>query len=272
MTRALILSGGAFRGAVQVPVIKYLKEHHDYDAVYGVSVGSLNGVMFAQDKMDELQELWDDVDNINGFLSLKWYWPWQGFYSMKPMRKKLERYVKLEDVKIPFTAGLVSFTDGEYYNLCTDYMKKNKELWDSIEASSCMAPIMVAPEIKIFGKKHIGCDGGFRNIIPVPKGVCYDYLDVVTCTPLDRMKMKDGKYDKKDIFNTFVRVLEIFEDETFDKDILELQQCEHGEIRIFSPPENPGSSFDADRETIEYRFELGRKALENPVVFRGQTE
>jgi predicted acylesterase/phospholipase RssA len=266
MSRALVLSGGAFRGAVQLPVIEYLFDQHEYDAVYGVSVGSINGVMFAQKELDVLRQFWEEVDGVEGFLRLKWYWPFIGIYSMKPLRKKIEERIALDKVQIPFTAGVSSFTDGEYYNLCTDYMNNNRQLWDAIEASSSMAGVMVPPRIKIFGKKHIGADGGFRNIIPIPKETCFDYLDVVTCTPLDRMKMKDKKFDTRNLISLLVRGVEIMQDEIFDQDLVALQNCDHATVRVFSPSENPGSQFDACRETIQYRFELGEGAISNPVI------
>jgi len=265
MSRALILSGGAFRGAIQVPVIEYLKKHHEYDAVFGVSVGSINGAMFAQDDLPGLRDLWDEIDNVRGFLHLKWYWPFNGLYSMKPMREKLQRYLRLDKIKTPFYAGVVSFTDGEYRNLCTENMEKNIELWDAVEASSCMAGIMVTPTIKIEGEDHIGCDGGFRNIIPVPTDKSYDYLDVVACTQIDRIKSKD--FDKRDLLSIIKRSLEILEDEVFDKDIMELLECS-SEVRIFSPQAYPGESLDASKEIIEYRYKLGKEAINNPLILR----
>jgi NTE family protein len=70
---ALVLSGGGFKGAFQVGALQYLKEnwkklHPDqpqmhFDIIAGVSVGSLNGLLLAQHKFDELLELWQKVAN-----------------------------------------------------------------------------------------------------------------------------------------------------------------------------------------------------------------
>jgi len=263
MSRALILSGGAFRGAIQVPIIEHLKLTHKYDAVYGVSVGAINGAMFAQDDLVNLRELWDNINDVSGFLSLKWYWPFNGLYSMNPMRKKIERYLKLDKMKIPFHAGVVSFTDGEYRNMPSKDMETNLELWDAVQASSCMAGIMVPPIIPIDGSPHVGCDGGFRNIMPIPEDMDYDYLDVVLCTPIDRIKNKE--FSKIDVFNIFKRTLEILEDEVFDKDILQLVES-RSIVRIFSPNEYPGDSLDASKEIINFRYELGKRAISNPII------
>ena len=266
MSRALVLSGGAFRGAVQVPIIEHLKKKHEYDAVYGVSVGAINGIMFAQNDMDELREIWETVDGLSGFLANRFYWPFKGAYSLKPIRKKMEKYTSLSRIEVPFYAGVVSFTDGEYYNLGSDSMKTDKELWETIQASSCMAGIMIPEEIMINGEPHLGCDGGFRNIIPVPNDVMYDHIDVVTCTPIDRMKMKNTKFDKRNVLSVLIRAIEIFEDEIFDKDIIEILERTNSEISIYSPAEYPGDSFDASRETIEMRYKLGEEAILNPLI------
>ena len=68
---ALVLSGGGFKGAFQLGALKYLKENWvkfdpdnnvmKFDIVAGVSVGSLNGLLVASDKFDELENLWNTV-------------------------------------------------------------------------------------------------------------------------------------------------------------------------------------------------------------------
>ncbi len=68
---ALVLSGGGFKGAFQVGALDYLRENWDqiapdrpplsFDIVAGVSVGSLNGLLVALGRFDELQQLWNDV-------------------------------------------------------------------------------------------------------------------------------------------------------------------------------------------------------------------
>ena len=67
----LVLSGGGFLGSYEVGAINYINEHWKeitgknndmtYDIVAGVSVGSLNGVLVAQNKLNELNDLWNKV-------------------------------------------------------------------------------------------------------------------------------------------------------------------------------------------------------------------
>ena len=79
---ALVLSGGGFKGAFQVGALDYLRENWDqiapdrpplsFDIVAGVSVGSLNGLLVALGRFDELQQLWNDVaeNGVGGDLDL----------------------------------------------------------------------------------------------------------------------------------------------------------------------------------------------------------
>lgn len=68
---ALVLSGGGFRGAFQVGAVQALKENWQkvnpgskspqFDIVSGVSAGALNGLLTAQDKLDDLIEIWNRI-------------------------------------------------------------------------------------------------------------------------------------------------------------------------------------------------------------------
>ncbi|HMQ07619.1 MAG TPA: patatin-like phospholipase family protein [Saprospiraceae bacterium] len=68
---ALVLSGGGFLGAFQVGALQQLKENWaslnpenpmmKFDIVAGVSVGALNGLLVASDRLDELNEYWEDI-------------------------------------------------------------------------------------------------------------------------------------------------------------------------------------------------------------------
>jgi predicted patatin/cPLA2 family phospholipase len=263
MKRALVLSGGAFRGAVQVPVLEELIKQHEYDAVYGVSVGAINGVMFAQKSILELRKLWEDIDGINGFLRMT-LWPFDGVYSMAPLRSKLEEFVSLKKLKIPFTAGIVSLTNKNYYNLHSVDMQHDIQLWDAVQASASIAGIMKSVTIELEGKLHVCADGGHRQITPTPGGM-WDFIDVVSCTPLDRAVDRSPK--TWNTLNLAMRGLEILEDEVFDKDYPDLGKhlSPKGILSVYAPKEPVGGPFEANREMIQERFRLGREALRSPI-------
>lgn len=63
LRRALVLEGGGAKGAYQVGVYQALREAGmDFDAFIGVSIGSLNGAMFAQGKPELCRKLWLSLD------------------------------------------------------------------------------------------------------------------------------------------------------------------------------------------------------------------
>ncbi len=64
--RALILSGGSTRGPLQVGALRaLLEEGFKFDMIVGVSIGSLNGIMFAykptMESIERLEEIWLSV-------------------------------------------------------------------------------------------------------------------------------------------------------------------------------------------------------------------
>ncbi len=263
--RGLCLSGGALRGYCQIPVLAHLLQEHDYDFIYGTSIGAMNGVMVAQGKFQELRAIWETINSHNNILKLQWWWPFQGLYSLKPMRDRMNEHVFLEDIKIPFAAGVVSLTDGQYYNLSTHNMTTDNELRDAVLASSSISGYMRLPTIKINGKKHVGTDGGFRNYTPVPPPNHYTHLDIITCSPLDSIAPRHDL--EKDGVKQVIRSLEIMQDEIFARDIEEIR-CRSDKdinIRVFAPPADTGPSFKITPELKKLRWGLGIKAYQNPI-------
>lgn len=295
--RYLLLTGGAFRGGVQYwPMVELLKLH-DYAAIYGVSVGSINGAMGAQGKLEELLAFWNDVDGLSGFLRFRWLYVllWVtgilklleffglhrvgGFYSMKPLRKKLEEFIVLRDFEVPFVAGVVSANTGKYHSIDTRTSSDVSQVRVAIEAGSCMAPIMQPPTIHLDGVDDLGIDGGFRNIIPIPHNEIYEaraggkkvVVDVIACTPIERLSRKatqkiDGSLELG------LRGLSVMEAEVFANDLLQLQKAvgSLGCVNVYAPSHDTGESFQADRETIQARLAEGKRMWERgPQVLKG---
>lgn len=251
--RALVLSGGAFRGAAQIPVIEHLQTKHDYDYVYGVSVGAINGAMVAQNKVPALRAMWENITNTNEFIKLKWYWPFKGLYSSAPLRTKIERFISLKDVQTPLGIGVESLTDREYYHLETDSMHTDLELWNSIQASSSIPGFMVSTQLQIDGRTHVGSDGGLyeNQHLPIPPPGDIDIMDLVICTPI--------KFDgiRREISGDTIR----------EVDIAALKyRHPDAAITIYSPTIDLGPSFYANPELISWRLNQGEQMILNPMV------
>lgn len=63
--KALILSGGAARGAYEAGVAYALCERETFDIVCGTSIGAINGSLVAQDRPDGLREIWSTMGKRN---------------------------------------------------------------------------------------------------------------------------------------------------------------------------------------------------------------
>jgi len=258
----LVLSGGAFRGALQFWVIAHLMAKYWFRHISGVSVGSINGICASMLKLDLLHDFWTSTENKKGFLKTRWAYMvgmvtlivpvlnsvgvtkiYHGIYSMKPLLNKLREYVKLENVKIPFACGIVAAQGGDeiYHNIDTRDVSSNEFMAKAIQASSCMYPFMMPPLVDLPGTQEknpeISIDGGYWNIFPIPwneieaargegKKVV---IHAIGCTPLSRVK----RVNKKNFFSFFgffwllMRVIEIMEASVYGDeqggDILQLR-------------------------------------------------
>jgi predicted acylesterase/phospholipase RssA len=119
MTTALLLAGGGSRSAISAGSLKYIKESGIVpDAVYGASGGALNGILYLQDEMEELEKLWLNISNDQVYKS-KILSLWQVFtdqgsiYNSKPLEKLLRKLFnkeKIDSLKIPFYVGTSNIT------------------------------------------------------------------------------------------------------------------------------------------------------------------
>ena len=269
MSSALLLSGGAFRGAVQLPVLEMLQDI-PYDEVHGVSVGSINGVMFAQGQLPKLRNIWDSMTGISQIMGFAPSVANMGIYNLKPLRRLLEEHASLRKLKIPFTAGIVNTYSGLYYSWSSEDMKRDKQLHDSVLASSAIVGIMHAQKVRPGGKEMLAVDGGFRNIFPMPeKGKLFDRIDALGCTPLHRVDV--GWRPSKGLSGALSmvgRVLELMQAEVFHRDIEQLKArlAPGGVLNIWAPGEMPGEQFAADKKTIRQRYKLVEEAAKKPAL------
>lgn len=263
--KILILSGGASRGAIQLPILERL-DLSEYDHIYGTSVGSLNGLMAAQHDLKTLREIWGEIDGVSSFMVFKWWWPFNGIYSLRPLRDLIELHTSLDKIKTTFTAGVISLNDGDYYGLCTRDMSDDRELHDAVQASSTIVGVMEPKNIMIRGVEHLAADGGFRNIIPSPISPREEITEahILLCTPVKRVRTT-AKVNG--ITQHIMRGIEIMEDEILNRDLYEISLAlPNARLKVYAPLRDPLPSFKADKDTIRYRYKIGVEAWENPII------
>lgn len=192
--RVLFLSGGGARGAYQVGAIEYLvKRGIRFDAIFGISTGSLQGAMLAQAKVNELVALWFGSEGLPEpirFLVSGGYKPmrkrdifsgWrlarmltfrEGMYSFKGLRRLLKRHVFSDHFIIPFFAGAVNIDRGLYDVFRFD----DPDILKGIEASASIPA--TTPPVRIRGDRW--ADGGVRHFFGDLEAVGFDEMILVS--------------------------------------------------------------------------------------------
>ncbi len=246
MKRAVVLSGGGAKGAFQFGALRYIEKilktenpGYNFDIIAGVSVGSLNGVMLAMDKYDELENLWNtitDEDIYTGSMKVlpvffRVLFGKRSVLGNKPLEKLLDKHVRLEDIKSSkhdFIFGVVSLITGEYSSFRASDFVDNVNFRNAILASTAM-PVIWEPvqQIRVNDESkmkdmldHVELvDGGLRNVSPLGDIIDLnpDEIIIINCSSV---KMKTQADAAKNIIKIAERSLtEIALNEIFRSDI-----------------------------------------------------
>ncbi|MCI6770771.1 MAG: patatin-like phospholipase family protein [Oscillospiraceae bacterium] len=242
----LVLAGGGAKGAYQIGAWKAMREMGvTFNAVAGVSIGSINGALIVADEYEKALELWQTVtvdkgvnieeelpDPENLFSKKNWVTLFRELIKKKgidasPTRDFLSDYIdeeKIRKQKIPFAIVTVQMTQGvKPLELFLDDIPEG-QLIDYLLASSNVPLVAgIGPE----GERFL--DGGVYNNVPVSvlRKSGYNRLIVVDISTIK------GVSNDLDFTNS----------ET-----------------IYIKPYNTddiGAAFDFDSQTIEMRMEMG---------------
>lgn len=225
--RALVLSGGAVRGAYQAGVIKYLigERKINYDIICGSSVGAINAAalgMFSCGQEVEaanfLVEMWSSITQKNIYKRWqpfgRFHALWKtGIFDSSPLRKLITNTIDLEKIKKSnktVCIGAVSLGSGKY----KVFDQNNPHFIEAIMASTAVPGIFEAVEID----GEIWVDGGIRELVPVRRAIDVGALsvDIVATSP-------EGATHKiknlPTIGNILVRSLDLMIDKIISNDI-----------------------------------------------------
>lgn len=277
----LVLSGGGARGAFQVGAEQVLREEggFEWERIFGVSVGALNGTLLAQLEYGRLAEIWRTVRQQDVYR--KYWWPWiairlavlrrPGIYDATPLRRLIEKHVAGRPFHVPLHVGRVSLVSGAYELVSSD----SPEILDAVWHSSTM-PVLWEP----IGERAL-VDGGLRNVTPLGDAIAFNptELVVINCAP----DLMESVPRPRDIIAAIKRSLaDITINEIMVGDVREFvlvnkllrQAREHGvtllddagrayrdfPITVLRPGEALGDTLDFSREVIAKRLEAGREA------------
>lgn len=174
--KALVLSGGGFKGSYQVGVFKALKElNHKFDIVTGTSIGALNGALIVSNQFKKLIELWknvkidfvftDDIDEENLVLEYARNIIENKGMNVDVLEQNVKRYLSTRKFfKSNINYGLVTVNKRSLkpkYIVKKDLNKNN--ITDYLIASATFFPVFRAK--KINDEEYV--DGGFYDNLPI---------------------------------------------------------------------------------------------------------
>lgn len=242
----LVLAGGGAKGAYQIGAWKALREMGiTFNAVAGVSIGSINGALMIADDYDRALELWQTVtvdkgvnieeelpDPENLFSRKNWVTLFREFIRKKgidasPTKDFLSEYIdekRIRERNIPFAIVTVQMTQGvKPLELFLDDIPDG-QLIDYLLASSNVPLVAgIGPE----GERFL--DGGVYNNVPVSvlKKNGYNRLIIVDISTIK------GVSNDLDFTNSEIVYIKPYQTDDL------------------------GAAFDFDSETIEMRMEMG---------------
>ncbi len=273
--RALILSGGSNKGALQVGALKALVEKGiTFDMVIGVSIGSLNGAYYAYspdiEGVKKLEEIWLNVKRKDIFREgrIKAFFRFirnaESLFSSDAFYEFLLKVAPARtfgELKLDF---YVPALDIDSYDVFVFGENKDDSLIDALMASSALPPYF--PPWRYKGRRLI--DGGFVSNLPyriaLEKGAKEIYaLHIVG----------GGHIDEKvsGIFEIIARTMDY---------LINLKIKEHEKLLeerkdvivhyIRLEPESPVSIFDFSRtpQLIKRGYEITKYFLEHEEVPR----
>lgn len=288
MKRALVLSGGSIKGSFQAGAIsEVLNSGWTPDAIYGTSVGSLNGGFLAEragravvngDDPDwpqignELINFWQD--NITGFdkigkkLSEKeiiidaLFEKYDGLIDTKPLQRLVKKELKFEYLNktpIEFFACAVNIIDGKtiYAN-----PKNEMKILDYIIASTAIPIVMPITYIGNGGRKAF-VDGGIKEVAPLRKAVKDGYEEII-CIACDEIELSGVKFNEKNILYLVERLMQIVTNELLNNDLDILEGMSNIQIKVIRPEVSLGIEMEHfTSEHIKAAIEVGRLTAKN---------
>lgn len=196
--KALVLQGGGIRGVYTAGVLDVLlDEGISFDAVYGTSAGSLNGMDFVSQDRGRTYQIYMKYMRSTRFVSItNWLFKGSLFdfdYLFNQVAKKIPFHEeKFQKSQTEFTAVATCLEEGE-----AAYFSKSScsDIYAAVAASSSLPRVTPKP-VEIGGKHFL--DGGPTDPIPYEKAVSdgYSKIVVVLTRPLGFRKREDGKPTK----------------------------------------------------------------------------
>lgn len=237
--KALVLSGGSIKGCFQAGAIAQLLESGFVpDAIYGTSVGSLNGSFLAERagravKADQtpdwpdiggaLERFWlEDLKSPNQVGTQRRLLPlatsllrsrFAGLIDTSPLRDLVENTLDPDNLRaspVKFHACAVNLANGEAVYATQDY----SGILDYIIASTAI-PIEM-PHINIASAPYV--DGGVREVAPLAKAI-EDGADEIVCICCLPRQLDGVAFRAGNLLEFALRLMDVVTNELINNDL-----------------------------------------------------
>lgn len=275
----VVLSGGGAKGSGQLGMMKCVYETGVRPSyISGISVGSLNATLWAQEEnLNLLEALWRGIKRNSDVYRKNWLRPWKLYRSLldnKPLKRKIDKYIdpdKLKNSPIELQIGVVQLQSGAY-----SIVDKFHPNYPDMLLASTSIPVAF-PSVRWDGNNYV--DGGVRNAAPLKAAIEFGCtkIYILHCYSLDMME-QGRKY--KDLGTTGIRSFVILYNELLQNDIetcesinqaVRTKQAFPGknyrvvELTMIQPPVDQQFGFELDfsRSQIEENIELGYRVAKD---------
>jgi len=225
--RALVLSGGASKGAYQFGALKYLMGDLNikYDIHCGISVGALNSAMLGMFSKEEnnkslefMSEQWNKVDTSK--IYKRWFpfgrlhalWK-SSLYNSEPLQKWVKGYLDIELLNSSnkqIVVGAVSLSTGEYRLFNQNYAN----FVEAVIASASYPGVLCPAHME----NQIWSDGGVKEITPLKAAIDLGAtdIDIIICAPEQNHTSFSNKPNSIDVLK---RTIDLMTDEIVKDDV-----------------------------------------------------
>jgi len=237
--KALVLSGGSIKGAFQAGAIaELLASGFVPDAIYGTSVGSLNG-SFLADRAGRMIRAGKNLDCSDLGQQLEAFWlndlhspsqvgvqrriipliisllrrNFKGLIDTSPLRELVETQIDPENLRaspIKFFACAVNLVTGAEIYANADY----SGIRDYIIASTAIPVEM--PYITIGKSPYV--DGGVREVAPLKRAID-DGAEEIVCVICQPEKLQGASFEPGNLPEFAMRLMEVVTNELVNNDI-----------------------------------------------------
>lgn len=253
--RAELYSGGTAGVAVQLAAARQLAAFPQPVELHGTSGGILTATMRGARRLERLDAIWRTLRGTRSFQRLRWWWPFNGLYTLDPLRRLIRAELQPKDLRHPTYAHLVDLADKSYHAVLLNELDLDGMV-DAMVGSCTQYGIHSACTFR----GRLVADGGLRHVIPIPPRAWwrrYSSVYAVAAAPVV-CPARDNPLEQSEV--TWSRSLEMLVDVVEASDLRCLRAMP-GPVTLVQPTQRPGDPFDASPETIRWRLdEVGPEA------------